>query len=65
MTLEARDLFFTYNGRPVLDGLSLSLEHGEITGILGVNGAGKSTLLRCLNRILRPQRAWSWWRTTT
>ncbi len=56
MTLEARDLHFSYNGRPVLRGLSLSLLHGEIVGILGVNGAGKSTLLRCLNRILRPQR---------
>ena len=40
----------------MLRGLNLSLEHGEITGILGVNGAGKSTLLRCLNRILRPQK---------
>ncbi len=56
MTLEAKNLHFTYNGQPVLRGLSLSLEHGEITGILGVNGAGKSTLLRCLNRILRPQK---------
>ncbi|MEW5914545.1 MAG: ABC transporter ATP-binding protein [Thermodesulfobacteriota bacterium] len=56
MTLEARDLHFTYNGRPVLQGLGLSLRHGELVGILGVNGAGKSTLLRCLNRILRPQQ---------
>ncbi|MCF8046702.1 MAG: ABC transporter ATP-binding protein, partial [Desulfarculaceae bacterium] len=56
MTLEAKGLHFYYNGQPVLRGLNLSLEHGEITGILGVNGAGKSTLLRCLNRILRPQK---------
>lgn len=56
MTLEAKGLHFNYNGQPVLRGLNLSLEHGEITGILGVNGAGKSTLLRCLNRILRPQK---------
>ena len=55
MTLEAKDLRFSYNGQPVLRGLSLSLLHGETVGILGVNGAGKSTLLRCLNRILRPQ----------
>ncbi|KMY69042.1 iron ABC transporter ATP-binding protein [Desulfocarbo indianensis] len=56
MTLETRGLHFSYNGRPVLAGLSLSLARGESVGILGVNGAGKSTLLRCLNRNLKPQK---------
>ncbi len=56
MTLEAWDLHFSYNSRPVLRGLELSLTHGEILGVLGINGAGKSTLLKCLDRILRPQR---------
>jgi len=56
VTLETRGLHFSYNGRPVLAGLSLSLARGESVGILGVNGAGKSTLLRCLNRSLKPQK---------
>ena len=56
MSLEARDIHLSYNGRPVLQGMELCLARGEIVGILGINGAGKSTLLRCLNRILRPQQ---------
>lgn len=35
-------------------GLDLSVEHGEILGVIGRNGAGKSTLLKVLTRITRP-----------
>ena len=56
MTLSVKDLHLSYNGRQVLRGLEMSLQQGEMVGILGINGAGKSTLLRCLNRILRPQK---------
>lgn len=55
MTLDVRDLRFSYNGLPVLDGVDFNLAPGEILAVLGVNGAGKSTLLKCLNRILRPK----------
>ena len=37
-----------------LSGLSLTIEKGEIVGVLGHNGAGKSTLLRLLSRIYLP-----------
>jgi ABC-2 type transport system ATP-binding protein len=37
-----------------LDGVSLSVEHGETLGIIGPNGAGKTTLLGCLLGFLRP-----------
>lgn len=35
-------------GRPVLDGLSLALRRGAVTGLLGPSGAGKSTLIRAI-----------------
>ena len=39
-----------------LDGVSLSIERGEIFGLLGPNGAGKTTLLSILEGLLRPER---------
>ena len=35
-----------------VDGLSLSVEEGEIHGILGPNGAGKSTTINCILGLL-------------
>ena len=37
-----------------LDGLSLSIEHGQIFGFLGANGAGKTTTLKLLMRLIFP-----------
>lgn len=39
---------------PVLHDVSLSVERGEIFGIIGRSGAGKSTLVRCINLLERP-----------
>ena len=36
---------------PVLDGISLSINKGDIFGIIGLSGEGKSTLVRCINRL--------------
>ena len=53
---EIRDLRFAYkHSAPVLKGVDLSLEDGEIGVLLGKNGAGKSTLFKCVLGLLKPQ----------
>ncbi|SDK90722.1 energy-coupling factor ABC transporter ATP-binding protein [Natronincola ferrireducens] len=56
MVIKIRDLSFTYpnNHRGLID-VSLDIESGKKTAILGVNGSGKSTLLYHLNGITLPQ----------
>ena len=48
------NVHFSYNGLPVLRGLSLSVGPGELVGVVGPNGAGKTTLLRLIAGVLTP-----------
>ena len=52
--LDVRDLVIGFDGRRVLDRLSLHVDAGEIVAILGPSGAGKSTLLRIIAGLLMP-----------
>ena len=49
--MEVRDLHFSYGKNKVLKGVSLKIEEGKITTIMGANGCGKSTFLKTLNRM--------------
>lgn len=42
--LRVENLFLNLNGKPIIDGLSLDVDKGEIHGVLGENGTGKTTL---------------------
>lgn len=52
--LTADRVTLTYERKPVVRDLSLSIEPGTITTIIGPNGCGKSTLLRSLVRLMTP-----------
>ena len=54
--LRAESVFFRYPGREIFRDLSLSLEEGEIVGLIGPNSSGKTTLLKILDGILAPDR---------
>jgi ABC-2 type transport system ATP-binding protein len=51
--LEVKNLQKSYDGKKVVNGISFSVEKGEIFGILGPNGAGKTTTLEMIEA-LRP-----------
>lgn len=50
--IRTENLTFAYKDKPVLDRVSLSVEQGEMVGILGPNGSGKTTLLKIFSAVL-------------
>lgn len=53
MLLEVKDLQVAYGMIRALDGISLTLDEGEIITLIGANGAGKSTTLRTISGVVR------------
>lgn len=52
--LQVHNLKKTYSGRPVVDGVSMTIQPGEVVGLLGPNGAGKTTAFYMIIGLVRP-----------
>lgn len=53
--LEIRELVKRYGrGEPVLRGIDMTIDDGQVLALIGPSGAGKSTLIRCINRLVEP-----------
>jgi phospholipid/cholesterol/gamma-HCH transport system ATP-binding protein len=54
--IQINDLFRSFNGHPVLNGINLTVPAGKITVVIGKSGAGKSVLLKHVAGLLQPDR---------
>ncbi|MFJ8748026.1 ABC transporter ATP-binding protein [Streptomyces sp. NPDC102441] len=52
--IEVHGVHKAYGGRPAVDGVSFTVDEGEIFGILGPNGAGKTTTVECVEGLRVP-----------
>jgi branched-chain amino acid transport system ATP-binding protein len=58
--LRIEDVFTAYDKADVLEGVSLKIEPGRITCLLGTNGSGKTTLIRSILGLTRPRAGRIW-----
>ncbi|OGS80541.1 MAG: ABC transporter ATP-binding protein [Gallionellales bacterium GWA2_55_18] len=56
--VEIRDLNFTYDKRPVLQGINMNFPKGKLITIMGLSGCGKTTLLRLIGGALKPTKGY-------
>jgi len=54
--IEVRDLWFSFNGQPILKEVNLAVQAGEFLAVIGPNGGGKTTLLKLILGLLEPSR---------
>ena len=52
--IELRSVSKVYDGVAVVDDVTLTLERGTLTAVVGTSGSGNSTLLRMVNRLVEP-----------
>lgn len=52
--IEIRDLAFSYNTRPILRSVNMTMPRGKVIAIMGGSGSGKTTLLRLIGGEIKP-----------
>jgi phospholipid/cholesterol/gamma-HCH transport system ATP-binding protein len=52
--VDIRQLGYSVGGRPIFDGLDMSIPRGKVTAVMGPSGTGKTTLLRLITGQVRP-----------
>lgn len=52
--VEIRNLNFSYDSRPILSGINMTIPKGKVVAIMGSSGCGKTTTLRLIGGQLRP-----------
>ena len=55
-SIQIRDVWYAYNGREALKGVTLDVAPGEFVVLMGRNGAGKTTLLKQIVGLLKPEQ---------
>lgn len=53
---EIKGLVKNFGGLMALNDINLSIEQGEVVGLIGPNGSGKTTLFNCINNFCKPDR---------
>ena len=54
--LKLEDISMKYERKYILDGLNLTIEHGELLVLLGESGCGKTSLLKIVAGIINPEK---------
>jgi branched-chain amino acid transport system ATP-binding protein len=53
--LQVNDLTMSFHGLVALNSVSITVNDGEIVGLIGPNGSGKTTLLNCISNLYKPR----------
>jgi zinc transport system ATP-binding protein len=54
--IDIKDLWFSFNGEPVLQNVNFTLHYKEFLAVIGPNGGGKTTLLKLMLGLLKPDK---------